>query len=565
MLSIKKIGSFGRTYRNVVRYQQILGIIIKYGFGNIVDALKIEQYIEVGLKFLNRERKEKIERHSGSERIRMCLEELGPTFIKFGQILSSRPDLVPVYLIEEISKLQDEVPPFGYDEVVTTIVAELGQKPEDVFETIEEESLAAASIAQVHKATLKGGEDVAVKVQRPGIRKTVQVDLEIMHHLATLMETHIEELAYHRPVKIVEEFARTIEKELDFTIELSNIERMAHQFSKDRTVYIPKVYNDESSEKVLTMEYVEGIKVSDIEEIDQAGMNRKIITKRGADFTMKQVFEYGFFHADPHPGNIFVLPENVICPVDYGMTGYVNKNTREVFVDLLHAVASGNTLLAARLLLEVTDYDEKPDMDEFEKEIAGFITKYLSRSLKDIQVSKMVNAFLEICSKNGVRLPADLFLMIKACVAVEGIARNLDPSFDMISHASPYVREVKIKRYSPSRIAEEAGEIAKDSLRLLKLLPGDILEILRLARQGRMDFNIKITGLEKMLAKQDQTSNRIAFAIIIAAIILGSSRLVVSNTPPVVFGVSLIGIVGFITAAVMGLWLIVAILRGGKL
>ncbi|MCF8045631.1 MAG: hypothetical protein K9J83_07200, partial [Desulfarculaceae bacterium] len=301
MLSIKKIGSFGRTYRNVVRYQQILGTIIKYGFGNIVDALKIEQYIEVGLKFLNRERKEKIERHSGSERIRMCLEELGPTFIKLGQILSSRPDLVPVYLIKEISKLQDEVPPFGYDEVVTTIVAELGQKPEDVFETIEEEPLAAASIAQVHKATLKGGENVAVKVQRPGIRKTVQVDLEIMHHLATLMETHIEELAYHRPVKIVEEFAKSIEKELDFTIELSNIERMAHQFSKDRTVHIPKVYNDESSEKVLTMEYVDGIKVSDIEEIDQAGMNRKIITKRGADFTMKQVFEYGFFHADPHP------------------------------------------------------------------------------------------------------------------------------------------------------------------------------------------------------------------------------------------------------------------------
>ncbi|MFO7751663.1 MAG: AarF/UbiB family protein [Desulfobacteraceae bacterium] len=565
MLSIKKIGSFGRTYRNVVRYQQILSIIFKYGFGNIVDALKIDQYIEVGLKFINRERKEKIERHSGSERIRMCFEELGPTFIKLGQILSSRPDLVPVYLLEELSKLQDHVPPFEYDEVVKTVVAELGKNPEDVFETIEEEPLAAASIAQVHKATLKGGQDVAVKVQRPGIKKTVQVDLEIMHHLATLMEAHVEELAHHRPVKIVEEFAKTIEKELDFTIELSSTERMGRQFEKDRTVHIPRVFTDESSEKILTMEYVGGIKVSDIEAIDRAGMNRKIITKRGADFTMKQVFEYGFFHADPHPGNIFVLPGNVICPVDYGMTGYVNKQMREVFVDLLHGVASGNTRLAARLLLEVTDYDEKPDMDDFEREIAGFITKHLSKSLKDIQVGKMVNAFLEICSKNGVRIPADLFLMIKAFVAVEGIARNLDPKFDMISHAAPYVREVKIKRYSPSRMAEEASEIAKDSFRLLKVLPSDIMDIVRLAKQGRMDLNIKITGLEKMLATQDQTSNRIAFAIIIAAIILGSSQLVVSNTPPVVFGVSLIGIVGFITAAVMGLWLIVAILRSGKL
>ncbi|MCP3900014.1 MAG: AarF/ABC1/UbiB kinase family protein, partial [Desulfobacteraceae bacterium] len=306
MLSIKKIGGITRKYRHVMRYRQILGIIFRYGFGNIIDALNIEQYIEVGLKLISRTREEKIEKLSGNERIRMIFEELGPTFIKLGQIISSRPDLVPADLVNELSKLQDKVPSFEFEQVEAIIVSEFGKPCKDVFQSIDKEPLASASIGQVHKAVLKNGQGVAVKIQRPGIKKIVEIDLEIMHHLASLMETHIMEVAPHKPVRIVEEFAKTLGKELDYSIEATSMQRIAEQFEKDSTVHIPIVYTDQSTDKVLTMEYIEGIKISEIDDIDLAGFDRKIITRRGADFIMKQVFENGFFHADPHPGNIFV-------------------------------------------------------------------------------------------------------------------------------------------------------------------------------------------------------------------------------------------------------------------
>ncbi len=565
MLSIKKIGSFGRKYHHVMRYRQILAIVFKYGFGNIVDALNIEQYIEIGMKLVSRRRSEKIERLSGSRRIRMMFEELGPAFIKFGQILSTRPDLIPVDLLNEFTVLQDKVAPFAFEEVEKILYAEFGKAGDEVFDAFDETPLASASLGQVHRAKLKNGSDVAVKVQRPGIRRIIQVDLEIMHHLAELMETHIEEIAHHRPVRIVEEFAKTLEKELDYTTEASNMERMIRQFKTDETVHIPAVYLEETTEKILTMAYVEGIKISDVDAIEAAGLDKKKITRRGTDFILKQVFDYGFFHADPHPGNIFILDDNVICLLDFGMTGFVNRETRELFVDLLHAVAAGNTRPAVRLLLDLVEYDEKPDTDDLEKAIANFVSKYLARSLKQIRTANMLNDLLEICADNGIRIPPDLFLMIKAFVAVEGIGRRLDPEFNMISHSYPYVKHVKLKRYSPARLKEEAGEVARESMRFVKSLPGDVMDISRLAKQGKMKLNIRIEGLEKILVTHDQTSNRIAFAIVIAALIMGSAQLINSEVPPLVYGVSLIGIVGFAAAAFMGVWLLLAIIKRGRL
>ncbi|MCD4741785.1 MAG: AarF/ABC1/UbiB kinase family protein [Desulfobacteraceae bacterium] len=566
MLSIKEISGITRKYRHVMRYRQILGIIFRYGFGNIIDALNIEQYIEVGLKLISRTREERVAKLSGNERIRMIFEELGPTFIKLGQIVSTRPDLVPVDLVKELSKLQDKVPPFEFEQVEAIIVSEFGKPCKDVFKKIDEEPLASASIGQVHKAILKNGQGVAVKIQRPGIKKIIEVDLQIMHHLASLMETHIKEIAPHRPVKILEEFAKSLGKELDYSIEAANIQRIADQFKDDNTIHIPIVYTDQSTDKVLTMEYIEGIKISEIDDIDAAGLDRKIITKRGADFIMKQVFENGFFHADPHPGNIFVIDNNVICPIDFGMTGFVTRNVREFFVDLLHSIASGNTRLLTRLLFELTEYDDnRPDFDSLEREIADFIARYASKPLKDIKTGAMINQALEMVAGYGIKVPPDFFLMLKAFVEVEGIAKRLDPDFDIISHTKPYVKAVKLKKFSPSRITENVGEIVRDSLKLIQFFPGDLRELLRTAKQGKMNLNFKIAGLDKILETHDQTSNRIAFAIIIASLIMGSAQLIDSNVPPVFFGVSLIGIVGFIAAAMMGVWLLLAIIKKGRL
>lgn len=565
MVSIRKIGVIGRTYRHFNRYRQILTIIFRYGFGDLVDRLKIDQYIEVGLQMISRNRRENVEKLSRAERIRLLFEEMGPTFIKFGQILSTRPDIIPADVIHEFEKLQDEVPPFPFSDAKRIIEHEFGTSVNDMFSSIEETPLASASIGQVHKAVLKDGDTVAVKIQRPGIRKIVEVDLEIMLHIATLMERNIEEVSLQKPVSVIEEFARTLERELDYSIESSNMERVSAQFLRDRSVYIPKVYTEFSGSRVLTMEFIEGIKVSEIKKLESAGLNPKKINKRGADFIMKQVFDYGFFHADPHPGNVFVLPGNVVCPIDFGMTGCVDRRSRGLFVDILESVALRDPQRAARLLLELGLYEEDPDMRLFEKDIEDFMGRHLFKSLKDIDVGKLLQEFLDIATRHRVRVPPDIFLMMKAFAAVEGIARLLDPDFDMISHAEPFVKRAKLSRYSPKRLAGDIFTTLADSITVFQDLPRECLNVARLTRQNKLAVRVEIKDMDTFLRTHDQVSNRLSFSIVIGSLIMGSALLLTFGTPPLVYGVSLIGIIGFSFAAVLGGWLLIAILRKGML
>ncbi len=565
MLSIRKIGVLGRTYRHFNRYRQILGILFRYGFGDLVERLKIDQYIEVGLQMISRQRRENVEKLSRAERIRLLFEELGPTFIKFAQILSTRPDIIPSDVIREFEKLQDEVPPFSYDDAKRIVEFELGDSIDALFSTFETIPLASASIGQVHKAVLKDGDVVAVKIQRPGVRRIIEVDLEILLHLATLTERHIEEAALHRPVQVVEEFARTLGRELDYSIEASNMERVAVQFIKDRTVYVPKVYSEYSGVKVLTMEYVGGIKVSETEKLTAAGLDLRTITRRGADFIMKQVFEFGFFHADPHPGNIFVLQNNVICPIDFGMTGCVDKRKRDLFVDILESVALKDSERSARLLLELGEYDEEPDIRRFEKEIDDFMGKHLFKSLKDVDVGRLIQDFLDIATRNKVRIPPVIFLMMKAFAAVEGIARLLYPEFDMIDHAEPFIRKAKLSRYNPKRMVRELFTTISDSLTVFQDLPRELLHLTRLTRQSKLAVGVEIKDLDVLLRANDQVSNRLAFAIITGSLIIGSALLLAFGTPPLLYGVSLVGMLGFSVAAVLGIWLLLAILKKNML
>ncbi|MBW2055520.1 MAG: AarF/ABC1/UbiB kinase family protein, partial [Deltaproteobacteria bacterium] len=475
MLSIRKIGVVGRTYRHLARYRQILTVFFKYGFGDLVELLKIEQYIEIGLQLISKNRRSRLEKLSRAQRVRMACEELGPTYIKFGQILSTRPDLVPVDFIKELSKLQDNVPSSPFSEVSKIIESELGGPPEDIFDFFEKTPLASASIGQVYRATLKDGEAVAVKVQRPGIKKIIEVDLEIMLHLATLMEHHIEEMSLHQPVKIVEEFARTLEKEIDYTIEATNMERIASNFLNDLTIYVPKVFRDTTTESILTTELVEGIKVSDIDRLEEAGLDRKLITVRGADIVLKQIIKHGFFHADPHPGNIFVLPDNVICLLDFGMTGSVDRRTREDFIDLAESVVNRNESRATQVLLKLTYWDEDPDIRLLEKDVADFMGRHLHKPLKDIKIGKLLNNLLELAFQHRLRISPDIFLMLKAFSSIEGVGLMLDPDFDMIKQAAPFIKEVKHARMSPHRITGDIFRLAIELFQFVENFPKDIL------------------------------------------------------------------------------------------
>lgn len=565
MLSIRQIGVLGRTYRNFSRYRQILSVLFRYGFDDIVDKLKIDQYLEVGVQFITRTRRENIEKLSRAERLRLLVEELGPTFVKFAQILSTRPDILPADVIAEFEKLQDEVPPYPYAQAREIIESELGDRVENLFSSMEETPLASASVAQVHRAVLHDGEVVAVKVQRPGIRKIIEVDLEIMLHLATLMEKNIEEVALQKPTRIIEEFARTLERELDFTLEAANMERVAAQFVNDRTIYIPKVYSEYSGARVLTMEFIDGIKVSDLEKLREAGMDLKVITARGADFVMKQVFEFGFFHADPHPGNIFVLPGNVICPIDFGMTGSVDERQRALFVDIMGSFAQKDAGRCTRLLMDLGEFEEEPDIRLLEREVEDFMGRHLFKPLKDLDVGRLLQDLLNIATRNKIRIPPVIFLMIKAFTAMEGTARLLDPEFDMIAYAEPFIRRAKLARYAPEKIARRVVSAFADSVDVLQSLPHETLNLVRLIRQNKLTVNMDMKDLGTLLRDLNQAGNRLSFSIIIAALILSSALLLAFHTPPLVYGISLVGMLVFCAAAVMGVWLLVAILRKGML
>jgi len=547
------------------RYRQILTILFKYGFGDLVEVLKIEQYIEIGLKMISKKRRDRLEKLSRAERVRLAFEELGPTFIKFGQILSTRPDLIPVDFINELSKLQDMVPPFPFDEASEIIKVELGAAPEDLFASIDKTPMASASIGQVYRAKLKDGEDVAVKVQRPGIKKIIEVDLEIMFHLATLMEHHVEEMELHRPIKVVEEFSRTLEREIDYSIEATHMERFAREFLNDPTIYVPKVFRDTSTSRVLTMEFVDGIKISEISRLDDTGYDRKIIAARGVDLYLKQVFDNGFFHADPHPGNIFVLPNNVICLLDFGMMGTVDRQTREDFVDLIDSVVHKDTLSLTRSLLELTDYDEDPDIRLLERDLSDFIEQHLYKPLKDIEIGKMLQGLLEVASRYRLRIPPNIFLMMKVFSEIEGVGLMLDPDFDMIKQAAPFIERVKRARFHPKRIAGDIVTLVAELLKFIQQFPKDALEITRLIKQQKLSIRFEHKGFEPLLATYNQISNRISFSIVIAALIIGSALIVFAKTPPLFHGLSIIGIIGFISAAIMGIWLLIAILRKGRL
>ena len=565
MISIRKIGVIGRTYRNLNRYRQILTVLFKYGFDDVIDMLKIDQYIEIGLQMITRKRGEPLERLSRAVRVRMALEELGPTYIKMGQILSTRPDLVPVDFIRELSRLQDTVPPFSFSDVCRIIQHETGRSVEELFAQVDAKPLASASIGQVHRARLKDGDEVAVKIQRPGIRKIVEVDLEIMLHLATLAERHIEELTHHRPVKIVEEFARSIEKEMDYTLEATSMERVARSFLHDETIYIPKVYREITTQRVLTAELVDGTKISRLDQLDQNGFDRKLITRRGADILLTQIFQHGFFHADPHPGNLFVLPNNVICMIDFGMMGSVDRQTREIFVELVDAVVRRDEPRTTQVLLKLTLWDQEPDLRLLGKDVADFMGEHLYKPLKEIEVGKLLHDMLELATHHRLRIPPEIFLMLKAISTVEGLALTLDPDFDMVTHSEPFIRQVRLSRFSPRRLGSDAMSLFGQYVDFIQEFPKDLLEITRTIRQKKFTFMLELKNMETMLSTHDQISNRISFSIIIAALIIGSALIVISRTPPLFHGISLIGIIGFLAAAVMGVWLLVAIIKKGRL
>ncbi len=564
-MQIRKIGAVSRTYRHLNRYRQILSILFKYGFVDWLDQANIGQIFERGIQLISRSRRERMEKLTRFERIRMAVEELGPTFIKLAQVLSTRPDLVPLELTQEMEKLQDQVPPFPFAEVREIVESELKARLEDRFQRFEETPLAAASIGQVHRAQLRSGEEVVVKVQRPGIRKVIEVDLEILYLLATLIEKYVEEAGFQRPTRIVEEFARTLGKEIDYHIEASHAERFARQFLNHPSIYVPRIYREFSTSRLLTMEYIQGIKVSETSILEEKGFDQKAIASRGADLILEQVFKHGFFHADPHPGNVFILPENIICYLDYGMMGSVDRQTRGDFADILYGVVRRDESRIVQALLKIVEWDVEPDRRALERDIADFMGLYLHKPLKEIRIDNLLKQVLEVITRHKLRFPPDIFLMGKAMGTTEGIGLLLDPDFDLTKRVTPFIARIRLDRLDPRRVLGEFLDSGADLVQLLKEIPGDLGGILRQVRQGRVRINVEHREMETFSSHMERASNRISFSLLVSALIIGSSLILRANIGPSLWGIPLLGLLGFIVAGILGIGLLISILRSGRL
>nr|QNO52806.1 protein kinase UbiB [Methanosarcinales archaeon ANME-1 ERB6] len=566
-MPIRKIGVISRTYRHINRYREVIAILVKYGFGEVLAKLELQKYLDFGKGFILGKSAAEIAAVSHWARVRMALEELGPTFVKFGQMMSTRPDMVPQELIIELEKLQEEVPPFSTEDAKRIIAEELNSSVDRIFMDFSGSSIAAASIAQVHKAVLPGGEEVAVKIQRPDIDKIIEVDLEIMLHLATLAEKHLKEAEAIDIVKLVEEFARVIRKELNFRIEAAYIERFANNFQDDTTIHVPKVYKGFSSGKVLTMEFIGGYKVTDITktEVREHGIDPKVVASRGFDLILKQIFEHGFFHADPHPGNIRVLDDNVICFLDYGMMGKLSARHREDLADIFIGIISRDEHKITKTILKLTGRSHVRDVEELESDIAELIEVYAYGSLKELEIGGVIAHMGDVIIEHHLEGPRDFYLLAKALVTIEGVGRELDPEFNAVKHAEPFAEKLIMDRMSPQRLIKDFYLSALETRLLLRDLPSEARDIITLVKHGEAKIKFEHSGLDPMLKTLDQTNNRMVFAIVLASLVIGSALMVLSGVPPKWHEIPIIGIIGFLGAGIMAFWLLFSILRHGKL
>ena len=551
----------GRGWRHMRRYRQILGILLKYGFGDVVDVTRKDLISRFGDKIVPLFGKHVDSSMSRAERMRHAAEELGPTFVKLAQVLSMRPDLVPPDVATELQKLQDEVSSFSFEDVRTIISEELGQEPEAAFSHIDEQPLAAASIAQVHRATLHDGHHVVIKIQRPNIQNVIDVDLEILSDLAKVINRHSLNSVVSDPESVVEEFNRSIHRELDFLSEGRNIHRFGRLFADDPTVLIPSFYPKLSSPRVLVMDYVDGIKASHLKELEREGLDCKVIAERGAQFILKQIFQYGFFHADPHPGNIMVLEGNVIAPLDYGMVGNLDDSTIEGLGSVLAGIIHKDTNKILRAFDALGITHDVLDRITLRSDINGFVSQYYEVPLQELQVSDILKEAFDIFRVHQMTLPSNLSLMLKALVTVEGLGRLLHPNFDMVSEVRPYVSQLMFKRYDPRRRFRDLLNVFDDFSNLVEELPQGVRDTLRKVNAGELRIQFEHRNLDKLTKEFNQSSNRISSAVIIAALIIGSSLVMQVSSGPSLFGFPLLGVIGYLIASILGLLLLWNIFR----
>lgn len=560
----RRLESIGRTFQHLQRAREIAGVFIKYGYEDLLHRLQLPALLDIPLKRLHKP-DPAISRLSQPERLRCALEELGPTFIKSGQMLASRSDVLPEEFVKELIKLQDQVPAIPFSEVRAIMESELHEPLSKLYRRIEEIPLGSASIAQVHKAEWHDGSLVVVKVQRPEVKETVRVDLEILEQLATLAERHLDGWRAHHPVMLVQEMAKSLQRETDFNSEAAHVERFARQFDREPTIHVPKVYHEATTERVLTMEFVDGIKASALVPETLPPSERKLLADRVGDLLLKQIFLHGFFHADPHPANIHILRGNVVCFLDFGMMGFMDVRTRENLADLVWGISRQDEGSVANALVRLSSAEADPSRPELEADVAEFMHRHFYRPVKELEFGQLILQLFQLTARHELRIPADVFVMLKALGLMETLVRRLNPEHDIIAQATPYLRKARLSRLQPNRLVGAITNFGLDMADMVRELPAEVRRIVAQVKKGEARMVFRHEGLDPVMESAERISNRLSFSIVLAALIIGSSLIIHSNIPPKWHDVPVIGLIGYVIAALMGFWLLISILRHGKM
>ncbi|PTX55136.1 2-octaprenylphenol hydroxylase [Melghirimyces profundicolus] len=557
---------FGKKIRNLNRYREIVYTFARHGFGYLLEEMGLFTKLS-----LPKSPTETGAIHqdpaSVGKHIREALESLGPAFVKLGQVASTRSDLLPEKVIAELNKLHDEVSALPFQEIRKVLEQEMGDYTR-YFAEFDEEAIAAASIGQVHRAVLHNGETVAVKIQRPGIAGHVQRDLSILKELATLAEQRLDWGEQYQVGKLVDELAKAVRQELDFTAEARHMEKVKNGFGEEDPVHIPEVYWDLTTHRILTMEYIHGIRLTRLEDLKEAGLSPEIVAERLVQAVFRQILIEGFFHGDPHPGNLFALPGNRIAFVDFGLVGRLTPEMQRHFSSMIIAMIHQDTDAAVRAMLRMGMVPEDVDREAFWLDVDDLREKYYNVALSDISLGEAVHDLFDLAFRYRIRIPPDLTLLGKTLLSLEGIVKKLDPDINVTRITRPFGEQLLKERFNPKRLARETWRNIYDLGETLIELPKHLLQIAENLQKGKVQVDVGVPRLNLFLRKLDQIVNRLSysivllsFSIIMCGLIIGSS---LTRQQTLLWKVPAIEI-GFLIAVFMLMWLIYSIFKSGRL
>ncbi|MDD5729790.1 MAG: AarF/UbiB family protein [Candidatus Omnitrophica bacterium] len=543
---------------DIKRLREIAKVFTKYGLGYLIQKFHLHRFASKHLP------PEELFNEPLSVRVRKILEELGPTFIKLGQMLSLHPDIVPPEFCKEFEKLQDAVPAVEFEKIKEVIEKEFNKPLNEVFKDFPSTPIASASLAQVYKVSL-GNKEAIVKVQKPYVEKIIRADLEILEFLANHIDKHYKEARVFNPKGLLAEFKRYMLNELNFSNEIVNIETFRHNFRHDKTIHFPLVYEKLCTNKVIVIEHINGIKLSNIQKIRDSGLDTQKIAHTVIACILKQIFIDGFFHGDPHPGNLFILPDGKLSFVDFGVVGRIDDDTKFAFAHLFTAAASKDVELMMKVLQDSGGINYYTNEIRLKFSLQQLLDKYYGITLEELNMNDFLRDLTRLLYENKVRIPPDNFILIKSLGMLESEAKMLDPGLDFGLEIKSISERIIKDEYSVARIMKKIGSVTTDIFGLVQNFPKDLFLILNELKRGELKIGFEHLNLEPLISMLDKVSNRISFSLIIASLIIGSSLLVQTNTVTPLGSTYSLGTVGFMVAAAFGFWLVVSIMRSGKL